>query len=265
MMMPRSSAWRAAKLVERDREALGGGQGLGAHEPRSFLARDVLVVAGRRLGGGGEDRLRQAVGLGEPGRQPVAADLARGPVVLPAGAREVAAHHALDRQHGEPPALRRAPVRSEREEVIRADRAGAGEPERGEAGQHTPLVGDLGGQHDVERGDAVRGHEQQAVVAERVQLPHLAASEMHRVRVGHGWGPPRRPALKIGHGGRPIKPPGARAMSRSEAGSPPRAARPPGGHGARPCCVGRGSLHRGTRMRRRRGPARGRRRRGSAG
>src|SRR5580765_2846975 len=29
---------------------------------------------------------------------------------------------------------------------------------------------------------------------------------MHRVRVGHGSGPPRRPALKIGHGGRPIKP-----------------------------------------------------------
>jgi hypothetical protein len=29
---------------------------------------------------------------------------------------------------------------------------------------------------------------------------------MHRV--GHGSGPPRRPALKIGHAGRPIKPPG---------------------------------------------------------
>ena len=170
---------------------------------------DCALVAGVKIGSG------RRSGLGEAGGEPVAADLARGPVVLPAGAREVAAHHALDRQHGEAAALRRAPVRPEREEVVRADRAGAGEPERGEAGQHTPLVGDLGGQHDVERGDAVGGHEQQAVVAEGVQLAHLAASEMHRVRVGHGSGPPRRPALKIGHGGRPIKPPAGRRAEKA--------------------------------------------------
>jgi hypothetical protein len=66
----------------------------------------------------------------------------------------------LDRQHGEPPALCRAPVGLEREEV-------AGQIERVRASQNAaspvstrPFSGDLGRQHGVEGGDAVGGHEQ---------------------------------------------------------------------------------------------------------
>jgi hypothetical protein len=54
----------------------------------------------------------------------VAADLAGLAVVLPAGAGEIAAHHALDRQHLEPPALG-GPAVGEGEQVIRGDRARA--------------------------------------------------------------------------------------------------------------------------------------------
>jgi hypothetical protein len=36
--------------------------------PRGLLARDVQVVTGLRLGGRGEGRSGQAVGLGKPGR-----------------------------------------------------------------------------------------------------------------------------------------------------------------------------------------------------
>jgi hypothetical protein len=56
-------------------------------------------VDGVKSGCGKPLRLRQAF------RQDVTADLAGGKVVLPPRAGDVAAHHALERQHLEPPAL----------------------------------------------------------------------------------------------------------------------------------------------------------------
>ena len=109
-------------------------------------AVDVLVVAARRLGRRREDRLGQLLRLGEPVGEPVAAHLAGRPVVLPARAGEVAAHDALDRQHLEPPALGRAAVGAQREQVVRDQLARAREPEPGEPGQDASLVRDLGGQ-----------------------------------------------------------------------------------------------------------------------
>ena len=69
--------------------------------------------------------------------------------------------------------------------------ARAREPERGEAGEHAALVGDLGRQHDVERRDAVAGDEQQPLVVERVELAHLAAPDVDG-RFRHGRAPPSR-------------------------------------------------------------------------
>src|SRR4029450_1584021 len=71
---------------------------------------DVLVVPLGRLGRRGEDRLRKALGPAEPGRKAVAADRSRLPVVLPSGAREIAADDALDREHLEPLAAHPPPL-----------------------------------------------------------------------------------------------------------------------------------------------------------
>ena len=62
----------------------------------------VALVDGR------EDRLGQLVRLAQPGRQRVAADRPGGAVVLPAGADQVAADDALDRQHPQAPGQHRA-------------------------------------------------------------------------------------------------------------------------------------------------------------
>ena len=83
------------------------------------------------------------------------ADLAGRLVVLPARARKISAHDALDRQHLEPPALGRATVVAQRQQVVRDDVLGACEPERGEPREHAPLVRDRRRQDDVECRDPV--------------------------------------------------------------------------------------------------------------
>ena len=108
----------------------------------------------------------------------MAADGAGLAVVLPAGAGQIAADDDLDREHVEAPALERAAVVAEREQVIRDELPGAREPEGGEAGEHAALVGNLGREDDVEGRDAVGGDEQQPLVVEGVELAHLAAPEV---------------------------------------------------------------------------------------
>src|SRR6266540_5454170 len=112
----------------------------------------------------------------------MSAHLTRLSVVLPARAGDVAADDALDRQHLESPALRRAPVVAEGEQVVRDDLLRAREPEPREAGEHPPLVRDLGRQDDVEGRDAITRYEQQPLVVERVDLPDLTAAD---VRLRH--------------------------------------------------------------------------------
>ncbi len=51
------------------------------------------------------------------------------------------------------------------------------EPEQRELGQHASLLRDAGGQHVIERRDAVGGDKQQVVVADLVQVADLAAGE----------------------------------------------------------------------------------------
>ena len=99
-------------------------------------------------------------------------------VVLPAGARQIAADDDLDRKHLEAPALERAAVLAQREQMVRDELPRPREPERRQAGEHPPLVGDLGRQDHVEHRDPVGGDEQQALVVERVELAHLAAADV---------------------------------------------------------------------------------------
>src|SRR5436190_5719169 len=148
---------------------------------------DVLVVVAYvGLGGLGEDRLRELLRLLESLGQ---ADAAHGPgglVVLPAGPRQVAADHALDRDHLEPlhehpaaPGVARH-VRI-RDEVVRADVLRTVEPEDGQAGEHPSLVRDGRGVHHVVRGDPVGGDHQQAVLPDRVDVPDLALRDQLEV------------------------------------------------------------------------------------
>src|SRR6185312_11047091 len=87
------------KAVELERDALDLVEQLASDELGSFVARDVLVVARLRLRRRREDRLRELLRFDEPFREAVAADLAGRLVVLPAGAGDVAAHDAFDREH----------------------------------------------------------------------------------------------------------------------------------------------------------------------
>ena len=176
---------RGAELVDGDREAaqlleqravaddLGG----------AVEVHVLVVVADLGLGRGREDRLGQLLGLLQPVRQLDPADRAGGLVVLPARPGDVAAHDALHRHHLEPLDQHRAAAEllghvRERDQVVRADLAGALEPEGRQPGEHLALVRDRRGMHDVVGGDPVGGDEQQAVFADGVDVPHLPAGEV---------------------------------------------------------------------------------------
>ena len=105
--------------VEEKRDLLDAPEQVVPDELGGLVARDVLVVTARRLRRRREDRLGKLLRLLQTLRQPVPADLARRLVVLPARARDVAAHDALDRQHLEPPTLHRPAVLADREHVVR--------------------------------------------------------------------------------------------------------------------------------------------------
>ena len=76
-----------------------------------------------------------------------------------------------------------------RREVVRHDVGRAIEPEQRQRRQDAALVGDRRRQHRVERREPVARHHQQ-VVAEAVQLAHLARTCMERLqRVRHGRSP----------------------------------------------------------------------------
>ena len=136
------------------------------------------MIAYVGLRGGREDRLRQLLGLLQPGRQLDAADGAGGPVVLPARARDVAAHDALDREHLEP--LDQHPAAEdlgghlgERDDVVGHDVRRPPEPEGRYARQDLALARNRGRMDDVVCGDAVRSDHQEPV-ARLVDVAYLA-------------------------------------------------------------------------------------------
>ena len=149
---------------------------------------DVLVVgAGGSLGRGREQRLGQAFGQAQAGRQPQAAHAPGLLVVAPAGTDQVAAHDGLHRQrleaahaHAAPGKLRalgvveRQFVQGQAAAVARQHAGEEVEPERRHPGQRLALAGDRCRQHHVERRQAVGGHQQQVLGVDLVQVADLA-------------------------------------------------------------------------------------------
>jgi hypothetical protein len=125
-------------------------------------------VPGLGLGRGREDGLRQPIGLAQTLGQLDAADVAGLLVLGPAGSREIAPGHALEghdlallHQHraarqrgGVGPEVLGKPGNVGLQKVI-LDVRELPEPEVGQLGQDLPLVGNAGGEHDVERRYAV--------------------------------------------------------------------------------------------------------------
>ena len=129
-------------------------------------------MAGVKIGSGSCSDSRRPAGSSIPQTAPVRL------VVLPARAGDVAAHDALHRHHLEPLDEHRAAAVllghvGVGDEVVRADVAGAVEPERGQAGEHLALVRDRRRVDHVVGGDAVGGDQQQAVVARGVDVADL--------------------------------------------------------------------------------------------
>ena len=140
-----------------------------------------------------EDRLRQLLGLLQSARQRDAGDGAARLVVLPAGAGDVAAHDALDRQHLQAAHDERAPERllghavGRRDHVVGDDLRGLLKPEDGQPGEHLALVGDRRRVDGVVRRDAVaRDHQERRRRelrrgGEVVHLAYLPAGEEGQV------------------------------------------------------------------------------------
>ena len=192
--MPRGARPLHAPDVDLPRKAV---QLAGALEPegvRHERLADVFVVAALRLGGRGEQRIRKSFGELHAVGQRDPADAPLAPVFLPARPVEETAHHALEehrtqlpdehRASGEVRARRpeglRVVVRVVGHEVVGRDVPGAAQPPRREAVKHPALLRNALRQHHVERGDPVRGHEQQVVVPHRVDVADLPAGDGFR-------------------------------------------------------------------------------------
>ena len=125
------------------------------HDLRRPAEVDVLVViAHLRLGRRGEERLGQLLGLLEALGQLDPADRAGGLVVPPTRPGEVAADHALDREHLQALDQERAPSDfvghvAVGEDVVGDEVLGAPEPELRQSGEHGSLVGDRCGVNHV--------------------------------------------------------------------------------------------------------------------
>ena len=130
----------------------------------------------------------QLLGLLQSRRQRNAADPARGLVVLPAGADQVAAHHRLDGQCVEPPRDHRATfglrpfgrVRQHRgqrplQQVVADQVGGPAEPEIRDGGQDAALAWDRVRQDHVEGRKAIGGDDQQTVGIDGIDIANLAA------------------------------------------------------------------------------------------
>jgi hypothetical protein len=124
----------------------------------------------------------------------MATDDAVAPVLSPARAREVAAHHAFGVDPLRAPDEHRPPVdvgivgcarelrRIRREEMGGPNSRERLEPPRGEAGQHPSFVRDRLVEHHVECGEAVGCDQQQPLVVDSIGLAHLAA--VHQRQAG---------------------------------------------------------------------------------
>ncbi len=146
------------------------------------------MAPGVDLGSGGKDRFGQTIGFAKAGRQFDAAD---GPgllIVLPSGAREIAADDALNGKHLCPldehaAALQLAQIRAQfrreigrirGDEMVRDSSLEEIEPEKGELGENLALVGNSAAENMVEGGDSIAGDKEQLVAGKRIDVADLA-------------------------------------------------------------------------------------------
>ncbi len=167
-MMPRSSACSGRIAVERERDLRDlAHQALVSDQLGGTLDVDRLVVPLDGLRRGREDRLGQLLGLAQPRgqrdarRPPARLVVASSPSRRDSRARRTrpAASRSARTASARPRTAVGTP--SERRAVVRDDPRRLREPERRQAGQDAPLVGDLGRVDDVEGRDPVAGDEQQ--------------------------------------------------------------------------------------------------------
>jgi hypothetical protein len=141
-----------------------------------------------RLRGWREDGRGEFLRLAQAGWQGNSAHLAGSLVILPAGADQVTAHYRFDGQGLEAPRHHAAAFHLRTlggigqhcgqraiEQVVRDDVSGSGEPEIRDAVEDAALAGNRVRQDYVKGGQAVGGHDEQAVRIDGVDIAHLAA------------------------------------------------------------------------------------------
>ena len=148
-----------------------------------FVKGHVLVVIAQCcLGSRGEQWLGQLRAVLQARWQAVAADLARGAVISQARSRQVAAHHALHRQHVQWLAHHRSAAHLrwhlDIQHMHGHHALELGEPPLAQRCQDLSLVRNRRGEHPVVCRNPIRGHEQQMSLRSLVQIAHLARIHM---------------------------------------------------------------------------------------
>ena len=141
------------------------------------------------LGRRREDRSVKPLGLGNARRQRNARDTALGQIFLVARADQVAAHHGLYQDGLQALDQHRAALHQRNlvglhhrfgrlaREVIGHHMLELVEPEQRQRVQHTALVGDRLGHDHIESREPVGSHHQQAILAHRIVVAHLATAQ----------------------------------------------------------------------------------------
>ena len=117
------------------------------------------------------------------------------PIVVPARADQIATHHGFDRQRAQAPDNDRAAfeqsallgladrgAQRQTGQMVGYDMGGASEPEQGNLVQHAAFAWYRIGEHDIERRQAIGGHDQHAIIVQRVQVAHFSAMQPRQAR-----------------------------------------------------------------------------------
>ena len=188
--------------------------------------RDVLVVAGFGLGCRAENRRIELAAFDKAALKLFARQRAMLGVFLPRRAREIAADHAFDRKYRGAPAQHRASGERATMPAQRGhftdDLVGIGadhvmmddafellEPPRADLGQYRAFHRNGLGHYHVKSADPVGGQEQQAVIADGIDIANLAAPDPWKGQVagkhgGHGKTFGRRGVRASASGGKEL-------------------------------------------------------------
>ena len=157
-------------------------------------------MAGLGLGRRAEDRRLELVALDQTCGEFLAGERAASRIFLPCRARDVAADHAFDRKHVGALAQHRAAkdvgaivlqrrhvaddlVGVGRDHVMRHHAFELPEPVGADLGQHCALHRNGLGHHHIEGADAVGGEQEHAVLADGIDVAHLAAPDLWQGQV----------------------------------------------------------------------------------